>query len=252
MTTAPSTAAQTFDAFFDAVSNAQPDQLTACAEWTVREVVVHMVSGADEILRHLAPAIAGQPIPATRSFAEREAVWHDTTFAEMLSRMPELVSDLQYSLDTLLGQQPDHIMPWTGRQMPTEMFRSHLRNEFALHRWDITGHDDVSRTLLRDPSLTVHTVRALGGPLLAKAGTMPDGWHARLRSAGSDDVVIGKVAAGLAMSVEPTDGDATVESSADVRLLLLWNRFAPDATRPVHARRGTAELALLRSVLQGY
>jgi Mycothiol maleylpyruvate isomerase N-terminal domain len=254
MTTTPTacTSQQTFEAFLDIVNGAQPDQLTACAEWTVRNIVVHMVSGADEILRHLEPAIAGQPIPATRSFAEREGVWHDTAYDEILARLPELYMSLQNGLDALLGAQPDHIMPWTGRQMPTVMFRSHLRNEFAQHRWDIAGHDDISRTLLSDPSLTVHTVRALGGPLLAKAASVPENWSARLRSPELDDVVIQSSGAGFSMSLEPVAGEATVESSPDARLLLLWSRFAPDPNRPVRAPRGTAELAQLRAVLQGY
>jgi Mycothiol maleylpyruvate isomerase N-terminal domain len=251
MTTAP-TAQQTFEAFLDTVKEAQPDQVTACPAWTVRDIVVHMVSGAEEILRHLQPAIAGNPIPATRSFAERAAVWRETAYGEILVRLPELCVRLQHNLDTLLDDQPDHIMPWTGRQMPTVMFRSHLRNEFALHRWDVSGHDETSRTLLSDPSLTVHTVRALGGPLLAKAASVPENWSARLRSLGLDDVVIKSSGAELAMTMEPAAGEATVESSPDARLLLLWSRFAPDATRPVHAPRGTAELARLRTVLQGY
>jgi hypothetical protein len=164
-----------FESFAETLSQFPSSALTACTDWTVRDLVVHMVSGADEILRHLKPALDQSPIPATRSFAEREAAWADIDDTNIRSQLPLLVADVNRHLDDLLTREPAHVMPWSGRQMPTVMFRSHLRNEFALHRWDMVGSDVVSRQLLSDPSLTTHTVRALAGPLMARATPMPDG-----------------------------------------------------------------------------
>jgi uncharacterized damage-inducible protein DinB len=242
-----------FNSFADTLSQLPFSALTACSDWTVRDVAVHMVSGADEILRHLKPALDQTPIPATRSFAEREAAWADVSDANLRSQLPILVADVNQHLDDLLTRDPAHVMPWSRRQMPTAMFRSHLRNEFALHRWDMIGNDDVSRQLLSDPSLTTHTVGALAGPLLARAAPMPEAWSARLRSGEQPDVVIrSSTSNGLTMTLEDqTDEAPTVDADPDIRLLLLWNRFQPSVHNCV-APLGTQRLRDLRSVLAGY
>jgi Mycothiol maleylpyruvate isomerase N-terminal domain len=242
-----------FEAFAETLSEFEPSALTACSDWTVHDLVVHMVSGADEILRHLKPALDQAPIPATRSFAEREAAWADIADDDLRNQLLTLVSNVNQHLDDLLIREPAHVMPWSGRQMPTSMFRSHLRNEFALHRWDMIGSDDLSIQLLSDPSLTAHTVRALAGPLVARATPMPDGWSARLRSAEQLDVVIRATNnSGLAMMLEAQNDEApTLDTEPDIRLLLLWNRFQP-TLRNCAAPKGTRQLTELRSVLLGY
>jgi uncharacterized protein (TIGR03083 family) len=241
-----------FAAFAETLSQFGPSALTACTDWTVHDLVVHMVSGADEILRHLKPALDQAPIPATRSFAEREGAWADVADDDLRNQLPTLVAQVNQHLDDLLAREPGHIMAWSGRQMPTSMFRSHLRNEFALHRWDMIGSDDVSIQLFSDPSLTAHTVRALAGPLVARATPMPYGWSARLRSGQQPDVVIRSTNNGLAMTIEEqTEEQPTIDTDPDIRLLLLWNRFQPTLRHCV-APMGTPQLRELRSVLRGY
>ncbi len=173
-------------------------------------------------------------------------------YVDVCADLPAYVGDLGDQLDQLLTENPNHIMPWAGRQMPSVRFRSHLRNEFAMHRWDLIGSDATGRQMLSDFSLTPHTVRALAGPLLTRAKPVPVGWSARLRSPESDDVVIATTDSGLTMTIEPAAGVATVESDADVRLLLLWNRFAPNRDSRMQAPLGGAALNQLRSALGGY
>jgi uncharacterized protein (TIGR03083 family) len=155
-----------FEVFVETLSGFEPSALTACSNWTVRDLVVHMVSGADEILRHLKTSTEPRANSGNRSFAEREAAWANVADDDLRTKLPTLVVEVNRYLDDLLAGEPGHVMPGSGRQMRTAMFRSHLRHEFALHRWDMIGSDDVSVELLSDPSLTVHTVRALAGPLV--------------------------------------------------------------------------------------
>ncbi len=54
------------------------------------------------------------------------------------------------------------------------------------------------------------------------------------------------------MTIGAPAGEATVECDADVRLLLLWNRFAPNPDSHMRAPLGGAALQQLRSVLGGY
>jgi uncharacterized damage-inducible protein DinB len=80
-----------FEAFVETLGKFESSALTACSDWTVHDLVVHMVSGADEILRHLKPALNQEPIPATRSFAEREAAWANVADDDLRTKLPTLV-----------------------------------------------------------------------------------------------------------------------------------------------------------------
>lgn len=48
----------------------------------------------------------------------------------------------------VLAREPDAVIPWTGRQMKVAKFIPHMRNEHALHRWDVAGDDSTSLELL--------------------------------------------------------------------------------------------------------
>lgn len=60
-------------AFLDARQHTAPEVVSACKVWTAHEVTAHLAGNAAEITRHLVPYLAGDPVPETRSFEEREA-----------------------------------------------------------------------------------------------------------------------------------------------------------------------------------
>ena len=66
----------------------------------------------------------------------------------------------------VLAQEPDAVIPWTGRRMAVAKFIPHLRNEHALHRWDVVGDDEASAALLGQTDLIEHSVEVLGRILL--------------------------------------------------------------------------------------
>jgi hypothetical protein len=74
-------------------------------------------------------------------------------------RMRTLIADV-------LARDPDAVIPWTGRYMAVAKFIPHLRNEHALHRWDLAGDDDIGGSLLGAMDLMKHSVEELGRILL--------------------------------------------------------------------------------------
>jgi hypothetical protein len=62
----------------------------------------------------------------------------------------------------VLSREPDAVISWTGRRMGVAKFIPHLRNEHALHRWDIAGDDEISHQLLGTMDLVGHSVDELG------------------------------------------------------------------------------------------
>lgn len=129
-------------------------------------------------------------------------------------------------LSSVLSAEPDATVPWTQRQMKLGKFGTHMRSEFALHRWGVAGDDDASLELLSDPTLTAHAIDVLGRILLRRgqqSGEAPLGFSVHLRAPHQPDVVL-TVAGGTAqldMNTVQADGRALRCDDAAARLLLL-------------------------------
>jgi hypothetical protein len=173
------------DAFLATVGHAAPEAVSACDGWTTHEIAAHVTGIAVEVTRHLEPYLQGDPVPRTRSFEEREAPLQAIGHLALLSRLDAEEERMRRMVGEVLSREPDAIIPWTGRRMGVAKFIPHLRNEHALHRWDIAGDDEISRQLLGSMDLVGHSVGELGRILLA-AGRRHDpdpdsGFHVRLR-----------------------------------------------------------------------
>ena len=105
-------------------------------------------------------------MPKTRSFEEREAPLQALGHAELLRRLDSEETSMRRIVAEVLDGEPDAVIPWTGRHMAVAKFVPHLRNEHALHRWDVAGEDDISRQLLGSDELVDHSVAELGQILL--------------------------------------------------------------------------------------
>ena len=105
----------------------------------------------------------------------------------------------------------------------------------------------------------VAAVDAVGRPLLrrgvAELGlAVDDRVEARLRAHdgdGSDDVIVTAGATSTDITLGPAEGDATLETDAATRVLLLWGRRPADPTR-IRSRVGPEALGRVRTLLSGY
>src|ERR1700749_1199194 len=150
------------DEFIAAADKAAPEAVSACDGWTTHEVAAHVTGIAVEVIRHLDPYLQGDPVPKTRTFEEREAPLQAMGHAALLQRLDTEETRMRSLVDAVLDREPGAVIPWTGRHMAVAKFIPHLRNEHALHRWDIAGDDDVSRELVGQLDLVGHSVGELG------------------------------------------------------------------------------------------
>ena len=243
-------------AFFDATDQAAPRAVSACDGWTTHEIVAHVTGIAIEVSRHLDPFLQGDPVPRTRSFEEREAPLQTAEHAALLGRLDAEEARMRRLVDEVLDREPDAVIPWTGRKMAVAKFIPHLRNEHALHRWDIAGDDDISAGLLGSMDLVDHSVGELGAILLV-AGRAHDpdpdaGFQARLRVTGQPDlrVLVDQGNANLAWAEDSADEPA-VEMDAGARQLFIWGR-RPDHRGRLHSDLTQPQLARLQALLSGY
>ncbi|WP_160291795.1 maleylpyruvate isomerase N-terminal domain-containing protein, partial [Acidithrix ferrooxidans] len=146
------------NAFFAALERTSPDAITACSGWTAHEIVAHLAAAGLEVALNLEAYGEGRPVPPTRSFEEREAPFREMNDHLLRVELPKSIARMSSALDAVLANEPDAVVPWTGRQMVVKTFLTHLRSEFAIHRFDLIGDDEISKELLAQPDLTNHAV----------------------------------------------------------------------------------------------
>jgi uncharacterized protein (TIGR03083 family) len=229
-----STSTREMDAFMRAIGSQPADALTGCREWTAHEVGAHLAGNSAEIARAVDAYADGRPVPSTRGFEERQAPFRALPHAALIQAIVDETEHMNSSLGTVLSGDPEAVIPWTGRQMRVADFRTHMRNEFALHRWDLVGDDDTSMELLSQPDLTAHSVKVLGH-ILPRAGMeakgAPEGFRARLRSPGASDVLLSvEHHAARMWLADPGDG-LTLSCDSAARLLFMWGRRPADGSR---------------------
>jgi hypothetical protein len=243
-------------AFLDTVDQTPPQAVSACDGWTTHEIAAHVTGIAVEVIRHLDPYLQGDPVPQTRSFEEREAPLQALEHPALLDRLDTEEERMRRVVDEVLKHEPDAVIPWTGRHMAVAKFIPHLRNEHALHRWDLAGDDITSGELLGNMELVDHSVGELGQILLTagrKHDPEPDAdFQVRLRTAGQPDlrVLVDRSRATLAWAQDDTDEPA-VEMDAGARQLFIWGR-RPDHRGRLRSHLEQPQLARLQALLSGY
>jgi hypothetical protein len=239
--------------FLDAVRQRPGDAGTWCEAWTVRDVVVHVVGGAEELARVLGGHLDGERVD-TRNLAEREGplrAMNDTDLWAALHDRMAALNDVVAAADDLPA---DTDVAWTGRTMKVPWFAEHVRQELVLHTWDITGDDAPAQARLAAPWMTEHTVVAVGRPLLARgAAQLRPGERidARLRVPDTDDVVVTAERDSATIGFATPVGPATLETDAAARVLLLWGRRPADPSR-IRSCAGPETLGGVRRLLSGY
>jgi hypothetical protein len=242
-----------WEPFAAAVRQRRPDAGTWCEAWTVRDIVIHQSGNAEELARVLGAHLAGDPV-ATRGFEEREAPFRALSDDELWSAFTDRMAELGEVAEAAEQIPADTDVAWTGRTMKVPRFAEHMREELVLHGWDITGDDPAAQARLTEPWMTDHSVFAVGTPLLSRGVKELDGDEplvARLRVPGRDDVALTAEAGHTTIDLASPDGEATLETDAAARVLLLWGRRPADPSR-ICSLAGPDTLGRLRRLLSGY
>lgn len=192
--TKPSDWTAEIGAFLEVLPDVAPNAPSRCEAWTAHDLLAHVVAGGEEIQRLVASRLAGEPVPPTRSFAEREAPLVATPDTALRDRLTVGGLGLLASLDELHDRDPDETVPFTGVDLTAMQLMTHVRSELALHRWDLVGDDDVSASLLAQADLLAHgrwVLRRMSSLAEAKRAPLDDGgdllelWGRRSRRLGS-------------------------------------------------------------------
>ncbi len=244
------------EAFLDARQHTAAGVVSACQGWTAHEVTAHLTAAAAEITRHLEPYLHGDAVPATRTFEEREPPYRAMDDAVLCRRLEREEHKMRSLIERVLAQEPDAVIPWTERQMAVAKFLTHMRNEFAIHRWDVVGDDEIGTELLNQPELTEHAVNVLGRLLLFR-GTEHDPFpgqdlQVRLRAEQAPDIRLVVETGQARWELTNTEADEPhVELDPAARTLVIWGR-RPDQRGRFRSHVSEPTLRRLQSLLSGY
>ncbi|MEV0392033.1 maleylpyruvate isomerase N-terminal domain-containing protein [Polymorphospora rubra] len=243
------------DFFLDTLQDVPPHTLTACQGWTAHEVVAHLVAGVELLSGQARAHLERRPAPAVDDWAAHELSYQALDDRVLRRRLETGERDMTELFEQLGAPDPTAVVPGLGWGMPVEELILHMRQEFALHRWDLIGDDDQGAEILARPELLAHSVRMLQKSLLAtglagEGGSGPD-FTARLRCPRQPDLLVevhdGK---GRFALVDPDDS-AAVETDPAARLLLLWGRRPADPRR-VRSGLPPRQLQRLQQLLCGF
>jgi uncharacterized protein (TIGR03083 family) len=244
------------DAFLDALASVPPNAVTACAGWTAHELVAHLVSGVEAIASQAEAHLDGRAIPEFGSFAEREVGFWGIDDDDLRRRLEDGERRMTDGLHDVRARSGETPVPGIGWGMAIDDVELHLRQEFAVHRWDLVGDDDEGDELLARPELLDHSVRILADSLLRVGRTRDplagEPFSTRIRAGGLPDLLVGVDDGGCRLElVDATGAEADVECDAAARLLLLWGR-RPASARRVRTRLDAVGLARLEVMLSGF
>lgn len=225
-------------AFFDALDAVSPGAATPCAGWTVHELTAHLASGADGLAAQAEARLGGEPIPVLEPWPVRESRFAELAPASLRRVLLAAEERMAAAFAELTSAGLTDPVPELGFGFPLAELVLHMRQEFAVHRFDLGADDEAGARLLGQPELTEHSVRMLSEPLLA--GAAEPGSDTPLRAvlhcpdAGDDLVVqIGGGAGRLRWEPPEERGpdELTISCTPGDRLLLLWGRSVPGAAR---------------------
>ncbi len=244
------------EAFLETLDSVPPQAVSACRGWTTHEVVAHLTSGAEALANQIEAKLAGRPVPPFGSWEEREPPYRALGDRVLRDRFVRAEEHMSAAFASMLGQDPDAQYDDVGFGFPVRELVTHMRQEFAIHRWDLIGDDPLGNALMAQPELLSHSVRMLQVPLLERGITMDPTpltpLDLRISADGTDDLRV-EVRQGLtSLSLVPSgDAEASIEADPAARLLLLWGRRPSDASR-IRSRLQADQLLRLQTLLSGY
>jgi uncharacterized protein (TIGR03083 family) len=253
---APESGVREAEAFLESLDDTPPDAVTACRGWTTHELVAHLASGADAFASQVEAHLEGRTAPEFGAWEVREPPYRAMPDVSLRRRLVTAEQRMTSAFTAALEQDPGLAAPDVGWGLPVAELVTHMRQEFAIHRWDLVGDDELGDQILGRTSLVDHSVRLLGDSLL-KHGLQRDPspqspFSVRLRCAGEPDLALDVADGAGALSFQPPqDVPHVIETDPAARLLILWGR-RPQGARRVRSSLLPDELARLQAVLVGY
>jgi uncharacterized protein (TIGR03083 family) len=244
------------EAFLETLDATPPDAVTACRGWTTHELIAHLASGADAFADQVEAHLDGRPVPEFGAWDVREPPYRALDDRTLRRRLVSAERRMSEQFRIVLDADPTAAVPDVGWGLPVAELVTHMRQEFAIHRWDLVGDEELGTTILGRPDLIDHSVRLLGESLLrnglARDPRPADPFQVRLRCPHQPDLVLQvESGQGSLAFTPPDDAPNVIEMDPAARLLVLWGRH-PQGAHRLRSSLAPSDLGRLQQVLVGY
>jgi uncharacterized protein (TIGR03083 family) len=155
-------------AFLETLEGMPPQAVTACRGWTTHELVAHLTSGAEALANQVEAKLDGRTVPAFGTWDEREPPYRALDDKTLRQRCERSEQRMAVAFAEILRLDAHAQSEDVGFGFPVSELVTHMRQEFAIHRWDLIGDDDLGDQLMAQPELLEHSVRMLKEPLLER------------------------------------------------------------------------------------
>lgn len=228
-----STELNPIEEFLSTLNDLPADAPTACEGWTAHEIAAHLAAGIEEVAELIEDTVNDAPPRTTRGFEEREAPYramHNDDVREALGKIVERAGGALAALAAKGVTVPFFERSWTAEEL-----RLHAANDFAIHRWDLIGDDELTDVFLSPLHVTESAIKTLNTLTVLKERPTFRAERAGLtdirvvlRCPDQPDIALDVTPAGVAAlelsAGEPFDGDVLVETDTANRVLTLWGR----------------------------
>lgn len=223
--------------FLSTLNSLPADAPTACEGWTAHEIAAHLAAGIEEVAELIEDTVNEVPPRTTRGFEEREAPYREMDNVDVRQALGKIVERAGIALEALAAK--DVSVLFFERHWTAEEMQVHAGNEFAMHRWDMIGDDELIDPWLAPLHVTESAVKTLNtlkvldeGPTFRAERAGLTSIRVVLRCPDQPDIALNVTSAGTAMfelsTGELFDGDVLVETDTANRVLTLWGRRSSD------------------------
>ncbi len=235
----------------------RPDQLTQRSypsEWTIAQVLSHLGSQAEIFGLILQAGLAGLEPPEREEFPP---IWDKWNAKDPQAQATDALRADQATLERLESMDADererlHLKLF-GMDIDTAGLARLRVSEHAVHTWDVLVALDPAATLAPDAvALLIDMLEQVAG-----RSAQPDGKQRRVRVSTTDPERQFILETGEAVTLTPSDGDATPELGlselrlpAEALIRLVYGRLDEAHTPP--AETAGVELGELRQIFRGF
>lgn len=234
----------------------------------MHEVVAHLVAGAVALAEQAEAYLEGKPIPPFGSWEERDSSFRAINSSELYLLFDSTEERMTRAFDAISAVDPYTVIPEGGWGLNVHHLALHMRQEYAIHRWDFIGDDALGDELLALPELLEHSVSKLDQWLLARGLQNSDTsvasrdeqtgspselpFRAWIRSEGEPDLMIETSnGTGRMQFTSFTGNEGFVEADPAARLLMIWGRHPQTANR-IRSTLPMESLVRLTGLLLGF
>ncbi|HLI26818.1 MAG TPA: maleylpyruvate isomerase family mycothiol-dependent enzyme [Chloroflexota bacterium] len=211
---------------------------TACAGWTARDVVAHLVFGVEIFQAYTEAYLEGRASPSVTlaARAERQAALAARPREALLDELEHLTDQFARLLDAQPAAALERPVPLPFGQFPFWWMSTGRVNELALHHWDLRAPREPDARVASAALPFIVPTNLAAVPLLARGERQDGVWQLAITDMATEPRTLRVADGQVDVTAGPSaDARCTLRLDGDALVRLLWGRL--DLARAIDTGR---------------